>query len=68
MGTSKLKNILPYFLMLLQLGCTEPFLIETIDFESVLVVEGTLTDELKRQEVKLSGTIGLEDFGQEIVQ
>jgi uncharacterized protein DUF4249 len=63
----RMKNILPCFLLLLQISCTEPFLIKTIDFDSVLIVESTLTDEMKRQEVKLSRTIGLEDFGQEIV-
>jgi uncharacterized protein DUF4249 len=66
MGRIKTKNILPCFLFLAQTSCTEPFLIKTIDFDSVLVVEGTLTDEMKRQEVKLSRTVGLEDFGQSI--
>jgi len=48
-------------LTLLFKGCTEPYEIETIDFESVLVVESTLTDELKTQEVKLSRTSTLEN-------
>ena len=42
-------------------GCTEPYEIKSIDFESVLVVESTLTNELKTQEVKLSRTSTLEN-------
>lgn len=62
----KTKNILLCFLCLVQTKCTEPFLIKTIDFDSVLVVESTLTDEIKRQVVRLSRTIQLEDFAQNI--
>ncbi len=50
-----------FSLTLLQLSCTEPYEIETVDFESVLVVESTITDELKPQIVKLSKTSRLED-------
>ncbi|EAR02917.1 DUF4249 domain-containing protein [Maribacter sp. HTCC2170] len=64
MGRIRTKNILLYFLFLVQTTCTEPFVIKSIDFDSVLVVESTLTDELKRQVVKLSRTIGLEEFGE----
>lgn len=42
-------------------ACTEPYEIETVDFESVLVVESTITDELKPQIVKLSKTTTLEN-------
>lgn len=49
------------FAILFQIGCTEPFEIETIDFESVLVVESTITDEFKPQIVKLSRTSSLEN-------
>jgi len=48
-------------LMLLQISCTEPYEIETVDFESVLVVESTITNEVKPQVVKLSKTSRLED-------
>ncbi|MBG43892.1 MAG: hypothetical protein CL530_07980 [Aequorivita sp.] len=48
-------------LILLQVSCTEPYEIETVDFESVLVVESTITDEVKPQVVKLSKTSKLED-------
>ncbi|QAA81007.1 DUF4249 domain-containing protein [Aequorivita sp. H23M31] len=47
-------------LLLFQNGCTEPYEIEVGDFESVLVVESTITDELKTQIVKLSRTSTLD--------
>ena len=45
------------------MGCTEPYEIETVDYESVLVVEATITDESKNQIVKLSRTSTLENPG-----
>jgi len=51
-----------FFLMLLfQWSCTEPYEIETVGYESVLVVESTITNELKHQGVKLSKTSTLEN-------
>ena len=41
-------------------SCTEPFEIESNGFESVLVVESTITDEMKSQIVKLSKTSTLD--------
>ena len=52
------------FLILLNVslhGCVEPFELETDVFESALVVEATITDELKHQEVKLTRTYRLEE-------
>lgn len=46
-----------FFLM----ACTEPYEIETVDYEKVLVVESTITNELKPQIVKLSRTSTLEN-------
>ncbi|MCK5442490.1 MAG: DUF4249 domain-containing protein [Maribacter sp.] len=63
----RVRRILPCFLFLVQTSCTESFPIETIEFENILIVESTLTDEMKRQEVRLSRTIGLEEFGPDIV-
>ena len=63
----RIKNILFYSLFLALANCTEPFPIATIEFEDILVVESTITNELKRQEVKLSRTIDLADLGQAIV-
>ena len=42
-------------------GCVEEFTPETEDFESILVVEATLTNELKEHEILLSRTRTFED-------
>ena len=59
----KTKILLIAFLstLLLQIGCTEPYEIETKTYENVLVVESTITDENKQQVVKLSRTSALEN-------
>ena len=44
-------------------ACVEPFEPETITFESALVVEATITDELKNQEIFLSRTFEFEEDG-----
>ena len=62
-----IKNIPFYFLFLALAACNEPFPIETIDFEDILVVETTITNEMKRQVVKLSRTITLESFEPSVV-
>ena len=43
--------------------CNEPFNIQSIEFKDALVVEATLTNEVKTQIVKLSRTINLEADG-----
>ncbi|MAP81272.1 MAG: hypothetical protein CL526_09310 [Aequorivita sp.] len=53
--------IITLFAMLLQAGCTEPYDIETLDYENVLVVESTITDRLQTQIVKLSRSTILEN-------
>ena len=50
--------------ILLPFSCREEIALETETFESVLVVEATITNELKRQEVKVSRTFLLEDSEQ----
>ena len=45
----------------LALSCREPFEIENSSFEDVLVVESTITNELKQQIVKVSRTYNLEE-------
>ncbi len=42
-------------------SCREEIELETESFESILVVEGTITNELKQQEIKLSRTVPLEE-------
>ncbi|MEM9648447.1 MAG: DUF4249 domain-containing protein [Bacteroidota bacterium] len=44
------------FLMLICYGCIEPFNAVFEDFESVLVIEGTITNELKSHQVVLTRT------------
>lgn len=49
------------------INCKEPFEIENNDFESALVVESTITNELKYHEVKLSETNYLDAEGEIVV-
>ncbi len=61
--------ILPFFLIafgLLIWGCVDPFEPETVSFESALVVEATITDELKQQEILLSRTFEFEEDGPDL--
>jgi hypothetical protein len=44
-------------------SCTEPFQMQTNTFEDALVIEATITNELKKQEIKLSRTYRFEDDG-----
>ena len=44
-------------------SCIEPFNIDSESFESVLVVEATITNELKHQEIKLSRTFSIDEDG-----
>ena len=47
-------------------SCTEPFDIKSITFESALVVEATISNEFKHQEINLSRTFNLEEKGPSI--
>jgi hypothetical protein len=44
-------------------SCTEPYALQTENYESAIVIEATLTDEFKHQEIKLSRTYKLEEDG-----
>lgn len=44
-------------------ACTESFVIETQDFSSALVVEATISNEVKSQEIRLSKAFKLEEEG-----
>lgn len=60
-----LKLVSISILFLCSLGCTEPFsIIETIDqdYDNLLVVESTLTNEVKYQEIKLTRSAGLNEY------
>ena len=61
MNKSILNKLFFIIVTILLFNCREPFEIEVIDFENVLVVEGTLTNEMTYQEVKLSRTYALNE-------
>ncbi|MCR4031748.1 MULTISPECIES: DUF4249 domain-containing protein [Flavobacterium] len=44
-------------------SCTEQYLFQNTDFESALVVEGTITNEFKNQVIRLSQVYQLEENG-----
>lgn len=58
-----LRSILAAAFFLLLNGCVEEIDIKTETFESALVIEANITDELKSQEIFLSRTYRLEEEG-----
>ncbi len=52
---------LKVLIVLSVISCTEEFVPETETFQNLLVVEGNITDELKRHEIILSRTFRFED-------
>lgn len=59
-----IKNIVLFlFLAIVFNGCTETYPLITSRYEEVIVVEATLTNELKKQEVKITKTAKFEDEG-----
>lgn len=54
-------NIIFILIGIVYLQCTEPFSPVTESFEDALVVEATITDELKTQVIRLSRTYKLEE-------
>ncbi|MBS7252905.1 DUF4249 domain-containing protein [Flavobacterium branchiicola] len=44
-------------------GCTEQYVFQNTDFESALVVEGTITNEFKNQTIRISQVYQLEETG-----
>lgn len=50
-------------LALFMASCTEPYALQTNTFEDAIVVEATITNELKNQTVKISRTYRFEDDG-----
>ena len=55
-------------LYLINIGCIEKLPLETQEFESVLVIEGTITNEFKRQTIKLSRTFLLEEQSEQVIE
>ncbi|MFC4739015.1 DUF4249 domain-containing protein [Flavobacterium ponti] len=43
------------------ISCTDPYALQTNTYEDVIVIEATITNELKKQEIKISRTFQLEE-------
>ncbi|RDY61415.1 DUF4249 domain-containing protein [Flagellimonas nanhaiensis] len=57
------RCLLPVFTGCLLSSCIEPFEVTFRDFESALVIDATLTNELKQQKILISRTYRFEDEG-----
>ena len=57
-----------FLLFVILFGCTEPYLLQTSNFEEAIVIEATITNELKKQEIKVSKTYRLEENGPNFVE
>jgi len=59
----KIRYTLSFLLLLCLVvnSCTEPYSLETNTYEEALVVEATITNELKKQEITLTKTSRFED-------
>ena len=55
-------------LFVILFSCTEPYLLQTSNFEEALVIEATITNELKTQQIKLTKTYRLEENGPEFIE
>lgn len=64
----KILNFIQYtFLVIIINGCTEPYNLNNETFEDLLVIEATLTNEYKFQNIKLSRTTPL-DSNEKIIE
>jgi len=63
-----MKKVSYLITILISFSCTEPYLLQTSNFEEALVIEATITNELKTQQIKLSKTYRLEENGPEFVE
>ncbi|ESU23327.1 hypothetical protein FEDK69T_14860 [Flavobacterium enshiense DK69] len=57
------KYLLLLAVVLSMINCTEPYQLETNTFEEAIVIEATITNELKKQQIKVSKTYRLEENG-----
>ncbi|WP_298392737.1 DUF4249 domain-containing protein [Flavobacterium sp.] len=67
MKTFIFKIVILSISALLLVSCTEPYALQTNSYEEALVIEATITDELKFQEIKISKTYRLEESAPTIV-
>jgi hypothetical protein len=62
----KKKNLYIFLITILYasiVSCTTPYSYQTNTFEDAIVIEATITNELKKQEIKLSRTYKFEEDG-----
>jgi hypothetical protein len=52
-----------FVLLLAVTSCTEPYALQTNAYEEAIVIEATITNELKNQEIKVSRTYRFEENG-----
>ena len=55
-----LSYLIPFLALIMVLRCKDPLPLETFDYEDLLVVETTMTNEVKQQEIKLTRTTSLD--------
>jgi uncharacterized protein DUF4249 len=58
-----MNKVALFFICIFTISCVESFDIATQTFENILVVEATITNEFKNQEINLSRTYQLEEEG-----
>jgi len=59
------KHLL-FAIFFIAVGCTEPYALQTNTFEDAIVIEATITNEFKKQEIKISRTYRFEENGPKI--
>ncbi|PXY41589.1 DUF4249 domain-containing protein [Flavobacterium cheongpyeongense] len=69
MKNHKLKNIIAFLLLaIICNSCTEAYPLLANTYEEAIVIEATLTNELKNQEIKITKTAKFEDEGIQTVK
>jgi hypothetical protein len=69
MNTIKTKKVkytflnFTFILILLNVSCTEPYALLSNSYEEAIVIEATITNELKKQKIKISKTYRFEESG-----
>ena len=51
---TKIVAVLVIGIGLLIASCTEPFIAPTLEFEDLLIIDASITDELKQHDIRLS--------------
>lgn len=56
-------KITAFVLLLIATACVEPYALQTKNFDDALVIEATITNEMKHQEIRITHTFRFEDDG-----